>query len=206
MKRLLMLLVLMLLWITPANAQTCLGTLSFDQAKTRVRADALFTTDNHVFAVGLSKGSPNLFGSGGLLIHSFSGGGGTNLGFFGSVGKELSNSAGKKYSVCPLATVARVSFDGGSNLLINVGGSVGFDMPTSGTTKVVPTAAVSISHERIGEPFGGSFSETFLNIQGGVGLIFNEKMSLQPQVIIPIGSDFVDPTFAIDFILKVGAK
>ncbi len=204
MKRALLLIVCSLGWIAPAGAQTCQGLLTFAQAPTRVRADALFTTDNRIFGVGLSKGTENLFGSGGLLIHQFSGDSGTDLGFFGNVGKELTMSSSKKYSVCPTGTIAYVGFDGGSNVLVNVGASVGYPLATSGTTQIIPTGAVSLSHDRIGSDFGGSFSETFLNLQVGVGLIFNGKMSLQPQVVLPIGSDLADPTFAVDFLYKIG--
>lgn len=205
MKRLLILSALTLLPVSSAMAQTCIGASPLAEGQTRFRGDAIFTSDNRVFGVGAVRGFEKFFGGGGLLLHSFSGDGGVNLGFYGAGGRELPLGNGSKYSVCPVVTLARVSFEGGSNLLFNVAGNVGFEVPTTGTTKIFPTFGASISHESIGNTFGGSFGETFLNLHLGVGLILNEKVSLVPNLVLPIGSDLVDPSFGVTVNLKLGS-
>ena len=174
MKSLLLFIVCAVLWVTPAYAQTCLGALPFEKAQTRIRGDAVFTTDVHVYGVGVSQGiQNNLFVGGGLLLQTFSGGGDTDKGFYVSGGGELPLDSARTFTVCPVVTVGRVSFAGGSNTMFNIGGDVGVEAFSSGNAKIVPSGGLSLSRESIGVDAFGSSSETYLNLHAAVGLVID---------------------------------
>jgi len=205
-KRLLLFVTCALLWSATARAQTCLGALPFDKGQTRLRGDALFTTDVHVFGIGVSQGfQNNLFAGGGLLLQTFSGGGDTDKGFYVSGGGEwpLDISA-KKFAWCPVVTLGRVSFPGGSNTMFNIGGDLGFEAFSSGNAKIVPSGGLSISRESIGIDNFGSSSTTYLNIHLAAGLVVNDVLSVVPQFVIPVHSDVVDNSFLVTVIVRIG--
>jgi hypothetical protein len=208
-KRLLLLVTCALLWSATARAQTCLGALPFDKAQTRVRGDALFTTDIHVFGIGVEQGfQKNLFAGGGLLLQTFSGGGDTDKGFYVTGGGEwpldISAKSLSNFSVCPVVTLGRVSFPGGTNTMFNIGGDVGFEAFSSGNAKIVPSAGLSISRESIGVDEFGSSSTTYLNIHVAAGLVVNNVLSVVPQFVIPVHSDVVDNSFLVTVIVRIG--
>jgi hypothetical protein len=204
-KRLLLFVTCALMWGASASAQTCIGALPFEKAQTRIRGDALFETDVHVFGVGLSQGiGDNLFAGGGLLLQTFTGGGDTDKGFYVSGGGEWALDSEKKFTVCPVATVARVSFSGGSNTMFNFGGNVGFEAFSSGNARIVPSGGVSFSRESIGVDEFGSSATNYLNIHAAVGLVVNQLLSVVPQIVIPLSSDVVDNSFLLTVVVRVG--
>jgi hypothetical protein len=201
-----MLATVVLLFAAPARAQICLGSLPFDQAQTRVRGDLLFTTDMHVFGVALSQGfATNLFASAGLLLQTESGAGEseTNTGFYLTGGGEWAVDSDKKFHACPVVTLAHVSFGGGSDTMLNIGGNVGFEAYSTGNTKIIPFGGVSFSNNKVSFEDFDSSSSSYLNIHLAVGFNINNTVSVAPQVVIPINSDVADNSFLVTAIVKI---
>ena len=201
-----MLVTLVLSMAAPAYAQLCTGSLPFDMARTRARGDVLFTTDMHVFGIALSQGfGTNLFASGGLLLQTESGVGEseTNKGFYLTGGGEWPVDSDKKIMACPVVTVARVSFGGGSDTMLNFAGYAGFEAYANGNTRIIPFGGVSLSNNKVSFEGFDSSSSTYLNIHLGGGILINQIVSFAPQFVIPLNSDVADNSFLVTVIVKI---
>jgi hypothetical protein len=229
MKRVLIAVICTFLWIAPAHAQTCRGAITFEDAPLRWGANVAFSSNTHGVEAGVAKAFDKFFAGGGVVFQGVSDISAAK-GFFGGAGREFPVGAAKKYFACPTVSVfktwgASPFVDGSaSQLIFNFGGTVGFESGTSGNTKLVPTFGFSINILRTSAESptflavngvrmrgaGGagaidlSNTETFGAIQLGIGLLFNERMSLTPSLIIPFGSDSAEVLFSAVLTMKFG--
>jgi hypothetical protein len=203
------------MWAGSAEAQTCVGNMSFESAPMRAGGEVSFSSDSFGLGGGIAKQfNNNLFGGGGLVLHGISGGDGTGKGFYVSGGTERNLGANEKFFLCPLVNIVKlfgIGLGGDnklSSLLVNFGGMVGFEASQSGTTRIVPTFGLTINIMR--NTFSGGFfddftdSTTFAALQAGVGLIFNDKMSLVPMLSLPFNQDAAQTLFTVVFSMKIG--
>jgi hypothetical protein len=211
MKRLLLAALFTFVWVSPGYAQTCTGNMSFDTAPRRVGGDIGFSANSFALGGGYGRNFDQFFALGGAFFQNFSDIGG-GFGVLGSVGTERQVGADQKFSLCPMGTLLlswgpEVATDTSlSTLALDFGASVGFEASRSGTTAIVPRfgATISVLRTSFGGPFDFSNTETFLTLQAGVGIIFNDQMSLVPTVRIPVGSDFGETLFTVLFTRKLG--
>jgi hypothetical protein len=217
-KPLLMTIVASLLWVGPAQAQTCVGTVSFATAPLQAGGDLAFGSQSRTFTGGVTRGSEKFFVRGAASFMSISGLNNGAKGILGSFGTELRVGPTSTIFVCPMVTVVKMwgpnpfltGSGGFSSLVLSFGGSGGFEVRNVGTTRVVPTFGLSFNHLRQslnGIPGrsgnGITKGDTFLNLQLGVGFIFNERMSLVPSLFVPIGFTEGETVFSVLFGIKV---
>jgi hypothetical protein len=215
MKRLLMILACSLLWLTPAGAQTCIGSVSFAEAPLQATGLAAFSSSTQTYLGSVAKGTDSWFGRGGAHLTSFSFDSSAK-GIFIGAGSEYPVGTGGKYKACPLVEITKswgpspgINLDR-SSLMVSVGGSVGWEQLVSGTTRVMPTVGLSFDYLRStleGDTGFGKFKNTdgsaFANLQLGVGLLFHDTMSLTPGIIVPFGLDGAAVSFGVRFTTKI---
>jgi hypothetical protein len=214
----LVIIVCCVLWISPANAQTCMGGLSFETARIQAGAGGEFSSNSHGFSAGASAGKNGYFGQAGVAVTSFSGFDSSEKAVVGAVGAELKLNAQRPISVCPIVGFAKEwsppIFGGGSDsrssFVYHVGGSVGFVAAKSGQTSIVPVVGLSFDHRSSTEnssiPLHAfSFSNSFGNVQFGAGIVFNDRFALIPSVIRPFHLDGGELAFSIFFGAKIGS-
>lgn len=218
MKRFLIAAFCSVLGCASANAQTCIGSVPFTDAPLHAGLGAAFSSNSHSFAPGVAYGTENYFVRGAIDFMSFSGIDAGAKGIVATGGAELKTDAGSTaLSFCPLVTLAKIwgpSVDNGfdqSSFLFGLGGSVGFVATKAGKTTIVPTVALSFNH--LSTTSTGNFAfntasfsagTSFGSLQFGVGLLFNDRMSLIPSVIVPFGVDRGETSFSVLFSTKIG--
>ncbi len=214
MKRTLMVVACSLFWSVPAYAQTCLGAPTFEEMPMRAGVGVGFSSNTQTILGGVSRGNANWFGGGGLVIETVSDLDGAAKGIFGSGGIERPIGAEKKFFACPLAAIFKTwglspAVDTSvSNLLVNIGGSVGYEAATRGQTRILPFGGFAFNHLNSawsGGFFGdNSFSESFASVQAGVGLILNERMALTPAISVPFREHATTVKFSAAFTIRIG--
>ncbi len=222
MKRLLLATLVLGCWSSSASAQTCLGAMTFEQAPMRAGANIAFSSETLVMSAGIARGFTNFFAGGGFVRQTISGYDDSSAkGFFFSGGTERTMGPGGKYFVCPLVSIFKTwgldTFVDGSNsqILATFGGMVGWEAMTSGNRRIVPFGGATIDYLRNAAEapanagpfaFGFTDSSTFLSLQGGVGLIMNDRMVFTPAISIPVGSEFdLTPRITVAFTTKIGS-
>lgn len=214
MKRLLIAVACSLFWISPAHAQTCMGALTFSAAPMRLGVGGAFSSNTHGVSGGIGKGTDQMFYSVGGVFQGISGIDSAK-GVFGSVGAERTLDADKKYFVCPVGNVFLLFGPHPApdtnirTFIVNGGGVFGFVAATSGTTKIVPTAGLSVSYTRSTWSGGGydfSQHDSYFAAQFGAGFILNDKMSITPTIIVPFSSDIGETIFSVVFTTRIGQK
>lgn len=116
-------------------------------------------------------------------------------------------------SVCP---VLSVGYGFGLEILgidvtqwtVAPGPAVGFRSEISPTMTVVPALRGSFVYEHATADAGvlgeESDSQTYGVLGGGLGFLFNDRLSLTPSVAVPVGLDDSDPSFGIAAAIAVG--
>jgi hypothetical protein len=206
-----------------AASQTCLGGLSFRNNPTQLDAGVSLGNDAIAFSAGATFGSANgpfaSLGAGYTIIDS------EDLFDDDPTGFSLSGTAGfaasggeNKWEFCPLAGFAWTSLSAdalGENVTVKLtsfqfGASLGFPLPSSGTTTVIPFAG--LSYARIDgtiEGGGESFdldAETYTPGTFGVGISFNRNVSIRGAVEVPFGLEEADPTFHFGISFGLGGR
>lgn len=199
----------------PAAAQTCLGLASHSAGQMQVTGNASFTdlanSYGGTFGYGLSSG---VFGKAGVATTSYDAVGsaidlGAQVGYQMSVGRA---------SVCPVASLGLgmgpkdIDATGSdlSNRQGTLGLAVGTTMSASPRMQIVPAAGLGLAYRSDKfEDATTSFSasETYAQASLGVGLVFNQNISVRPSVSIPLGSALSnDPTFGLTVGMNFGSK
>jgi hypothetical protein len=211
-------------WIASASAQTCTGSVPYAGAPLQAGIQVAFSSNSHTLVPGVGYGKNGYFARGAFDITSFSGEDASAKGILGMAGAEYkyqSSQMSKALFLCPIVTISKVwgpSVDNGfdqSSTLFGIGGNVGFVATKAGQATVIPTVGLSFNHLsatstlNFTPAFGNgnvssSESTNFGMLQIGVGLFFNEKMSLVPSVIIPMGLDGGETSFGVFFATKIG--
>jgi hypothetical protein len=218
MKRFLIAAFCSVLGCASANAQTCIGSVPFTDAPLHAGIGAAFSSNSHSFAPGVAYGTENYFVRGAVDFMSVSGVDASAKGIAATGGAEFKTEAGSTaLFVCPLVTLAKIwgpSVEDGfdlSSFLFGLGASVGFVATKTGQTTIVPTLAVSFNHLSTTRTGNFAFNTntfsagtSFGSLQIGVGLLFNDRMSLIPSIIVPFGVDGGETSFSVLFSTKVG--
>jgi len=123
-------------------------------------------------------------------------------------------AANKPFEMCPIAGIGFGSADiedGGfgveiSSRQIQVGLSIGGVASTTPTFALVPAVAFFYANENVESKGAVEFdeSEDYGIISLAAGFIFNQRVTLRPNIAFPMGLDDADPTFGIAIAFNFG--
>ena len=197
----------------PASAQLCTGQPSFSAGPVQITPSAAFAEGATEFGGSVAGGSERLFAGAGLFRSNYSDIEEGAFSLAGGVGANFVADRSNHVHVCP---IARVSWQNGPNsgdldlrtLTYGAGGQVGFVATDTGRLAVVPTFGASVHNARVNVSFADldeTATETFGLVNVGVGLIFNQRMSLNPVLAFPVGLEGSDDVqFSIAFSMNFG--
>lgn len=203
-------LALLSLAAAPLHAQRCLGFPGF--AGQPLRLGGTLTTGSDVTTLGadLAFGqAAGAFGGVGIGVADFDNTDESALLISGTIGTQMalgtasSTSAGAQ--LCP---VASLEYQAGpsignvdiSGLLLRGGVSLGTSIAMAQTVRLAPFGTLSVGYARssISSPsLDESDSEVGGVIDLGAGVIFNNKFTIRPSVMIPVGFDDSDARFGL---------
>ncbi len=173
------------------QAQRCVGQAPWRSGSLKVGGSLEFGSVAVAGGVGLGK-DKGLFGSAGAGVwssHGFSQ-------FFieGGLGKELSKPITDKLELCPIANVSYF-FPKDQLSEFNLSGGVSLGYPIEMSAKSVSLALIGsgqlgLQHAKstvcVGTACGSASNTDVVGIFGfGAGFIFNNRISLVPQLVLP---------------------
>jgi hypothetical protein len=190
-------------WVASAEGSTCIGTNAAVVGQTRAGAQLNFGDNTWGVGGGVGKQFDQFFAVGGAAVQDRTGSG-TATGIFGTAGVERAMGAEKKFFVCPIAHVLFGFAEGVKSLTLSFGGQVGFVATKAGNTQLVPTFGGSFNIVRASFSGGGSETEPYGAVQGGIGLLFDETKSLTPMIAFAFHEGGSRTQFIVVFSMKVG--
>ena len=168
-----------------AEAQQCLGQAPWSSIKLGGSLEIGDGYTEVIGAIGAGKTGGFFFGAG-LGV-----GDDSQVLLAGGVGKELSSKAGGKASLCPVGNVLfGLEKDDYSFYTISGGLGVGYPLASSSENMgfiLTGTGQLGINHFNV-TGFGGD-TDLIGIIDAGIGLIFNNRVSVVPQLRLYIGSE-----------------
>jgi hypothetical protein len=205
---------------SPAVAQSCLGMASFSSAPIQVAASGQFSTPANTWGAGLSYGLPSgLFAGADLSTTKYDALNLSSLGVGAHAGYELSMGKAGQFHVCPVASMklgmgpddAAANLNG-STTDINLGLAVGTSVGKNPRMQVMPTAGLGLQYSKAKaqdtSPGGTTVeaSNTYALARLGIGLVFNQNISVHPSIDIPVGLNNSDATFGVTVGYNFGSR
>jgi hypothetical protein len=117
------------------------------------------------------------------------------VGLHFGVNKEMSKKLADKIAICPIVNAAYyLKKNGVSSLHLSGGLSGGYPVAmSSSSVSMIITGAGQLGYSNISIDGGGcdvaDCSDIYGLFSGGVGFIFNNRISLVPQIVIPTQGD-----------------
>jgi outer membrane autotransporter protein len=197
---------------SPAMAQTCQGMASFSAGKMQVNAGGRFSSAVNSWGGGLSYGLPSgLYAGAQVSTTSFDGIDQHSLGIGANAGYEMKvGSKANGMSVCPVASLQlgmgpddKANDINSSSTDAHFGLALGKQMGATPQLRIIPTAGLGLQYSKAKvedtAPGGTTLeaSDTYGLATLGLGLVFNQQISVRPSVDIPLGLDNSDATFGI---------
>lgn len=200
----------------PAAAQTCLGLASHSAGQMQVTGNASFTDLANTFGGTFGYGLPSgVFGKAGVATTSYDGVDGSAIDLGAQAGYQMSVG---KAAICPVASfslgMGPKDIDGAGTDLSSRQGTfglaVGTAMGASQRMQIVPAVSLGLAYrsDKIEDATSSlSVSETYAQAGLGVGLVFNQNITVRPSVTIPVGLlGNNDPTFGLTVGMNFGSK
>jgi len=196
-----------------AYAQLCVGQASWTAGGVKVGGELQLGSGVTDILGSLAFGKERGFfaGLGGGIE---SGGGDTGFLLTGMLGTELKSPLAGRLELCPVAGVV-LGFGHHDISYQDFLGGVSLGLPVginSQSVAVVLTGAFQLGYEHISnndtcEALGiDCTGDVFGVLDAGVGLIFNERISVVPQLRIPVGTPGSEVAFRVRVNLAVGKK
>jgi outer membrane protein with beta-barrel domain len=197
---------------SPAVAQTCQGLASFSAGQLQVAGNASFPEARKVWGGSVTYGMPSgVYAGADLSTTSIDNDGGSSLGIGAHAGYQMKLGRTGKMNLCPVASLAlgmgpddEAADLNSSSTEVRFGFALGTDMGQNPRMRIIPTAGLGLAYNKFKSEDtgpGGStteFSETIGLARLGLGLVFNQQISVRPTIDIPLGSDLSnDPTFGV---------
>jgi hypothetical protein len=197
----------------PAAAQVCSGLASFASGALQVSGTAQFNDQAKTFGGGFAFGGRGAFGQVGVGTTSYDAFDGSTFFFAGSAGYQVALDQKGVFHLCPMASIVHGSgpnnidyFGDGSLILdfsqtdLSFGLGFGVLPAQVGSTRVIPTVSFSVVNATVTgkDDVSGqsdSQSETFELLGLGLGIVFNQVITVRPGVSIPMGLDGASTTF-----------
>jgi outer membrane protein with beta-barrel domain len=197
---------------SPVVAQTCQGLASFSTGKLQVAGNVQLPEARKVFGGSVTYGMPSgIYAGADLSNTSIDNDGGSSLGFGAHAGYQMKLGRTGKMNVCPVASLAlgmgpddEAADINSSSTDVHFGFALGTDMGRTPRMSIIPTAGLGLQYSKFKQEDtgpGGSTSEaseTYALARLGLGLVFNQQISVRPTIDIPLGSDLSnDPIFGV---------
>jgi Outer membrane protein beta-barrel domain len=203
-----------------AAAQSCQGLASFSAGQMQVSGSAQFGDVSNSFGGGISYGLPSgLYAGANLSTTSFDGLDQSSLGVGANVGYQMKVGKASNIALCPVARLAIGMGPDDEAFDINAGSTdmhfglaVGTSMGTNPRMRILPTAGLGLQYTKFKLEDTGpggttdEVSETYPLARLGLGLIFNQQISVRPSVDIPISSDLNETSFGVTVGYNFGSR
>jgi hypothetical protein len=202
--------VALILVVSQAEAQTCVGAPSFRDKPMQGGLTASFVGERHEVGGTFAAGKPSLFGSVGVLA--------THISFLGTaptltlgVGTEVPSSEHPVFT-CPLFQVAFTSgpdvepFDT-SIIGVRGGLSVGAIVAERRAMQVIPTFGLAVLYDRAKVSIADveSTNSVWSGVATfGVGFLFNKNLSVIPALEVPFSAGNSETGFSFRWVYGFG--
>jgi outer membrane autotransporter protein len=185
---------------------------SYSAGQLQVAADASFPEARKVWGGSVTYGMPSgAFVGADVSNTSIDNDGGSSLGVGAHAGYQMKLGRTGKLNLCPVASLAlgMGPDDAAANLNssstdVRFGFALGTDMGKTPRMSIIPTAGLGLAYNKLKQEDTGpggttaEFSETIGLARLGLGLVFNQQISVRPTIDIPLGSDLSNnPTFGV---------
>ena len=208
-------LALVTLAATNAFAQPCLGTASFGSGPARIGAGVDVGPDARQYAAQLSVGKPaGPFAAGTIGLVEFDEIDETGTSFAGELGFSLGVSATSPFEVCPVIGIGHLSADVGaggfsaeiSSRVLSAGLAIGGVASSTPTVAFVPAIVLAYTNENVKSEgvLELEESEDYGMVTLIAGLVFNQRVTVRPNIAFPIGLDDSDPAYGVGIGINFG--
>ena len=200
---------------TSALAQTCLGTASFASGPARIGFGLDFSEDTKQYGAQIAFGkAAGPFAGASVALVDIDEVDDSGTAFELALGYSLSVSGKGSMEICPVAGFgyASVGVDEGgisvdlSERTLSAGFAIGGVASSSPTFKFIPSAMLAYVNANAKSEGFIEFdeSEDFGLVSLAAGFVFNDRVTLRPNVAIPVGLDDSDPTYGIGISFNFG--
>ncbi len=202
--------------LTAASAQICAGAASFASGPVRLGGAIDIAEDARQYGAQIAFGkAAGPFASGTIALVDFDDLEDSGTSFAADVGYSLSMSAARSVELCPIVGIGYASADisqGGfsaelSSRTFGAGISIGGIVSSTPTFAFVPAVSVIYANEDA-EAEGAlelDTSENYGVITLAAGLVFNQRITLRPNIAFPVGLDDADASYGIGIAFNFGA-
>jgi hypothetical protein len=198
-----------------AFAQTCVGAASFASGSARIGAGIDFAEDGKLYtgqiAVGKAGGP---FAAGSIGLGDIDDVEENATAYALELGYGVSMSTTRPFELCPVIGIGFVNWDdseGGvsvelSSRQLSAGFSIGGVVSSTPTFAFVPAVSLIYTNEKLESEgvFEFEESEDYGVIGLAAGFIFNQRITVRPNIAFPVGLDDSDPTFGIGLGINFG--
>ena len=202
---------------TDVQAQTCRGTVSIAQRSHGiVDVGTAFSKHANSYGASVGGGSDAWFAGGGIQGLHYSDLDARTWAFTGIGGAQIATDPGRYLMICPMTAVSFERADAvfgedmsASTLTTNTGVAVGVQAFQSNAVSFVPTAGLYLTNARTRVGLGGervTASDTFGTLHAGVGVLFGERSSITPLLMIPIGLEGGETAFSLSYAFSFGRR
>ena len=202
---------------TDAQAQTCRGSVPIGRMSRGILdVGTAFSQHTNSYGANVGGGSDAWFAGGGIQGLHYSDLDARTWAFTGIGGAQIDADAGRYFMVCPLAAVnferANAIFGedvSARTLTMSGGAAVGINAFQDTMVSLVPTAGLFISRANTRVDIGEdpeTVAETYGTLQIGVGILFGERSSITPMLIVPIGLEGGQKAFSLSYAFSFGRR
>jgi hypothetical protein len=215
MRRLAMIAIIAVILPAAAQAQACLGSVSFATVPVRLGGGAVFGKDYTGYAASLIAGKENgVFGNIGVSRTYFDGYDDTADDVFAQVG--LQRAVGARAQLCPIlgASIGTGPDDDEFDVksrYASAGLALGLTLRPAPSVKIIPNGSVRYEYAALDATSRTTGKETSTDTYGvadlGLGLIFfHDRLAIQPTVQFPFASDDNSVSYGIVFSVGIGFR
>ena len=205
---------------SPAVAQSCEGLASFSAGQMQVAGNAQFGEFTNTWGGSFTYGIPSgVYAGADLSTTSFDGIDQSSLGIGAHAGYQMKLGRTGKMSLCPVARLAlgmgpddEAAEINSSSTAAHFGLALGTEVGANPRMRILPTVGLGLQYSKAKvedtSPGGSAFeaSDTYGLARLGVGLVFNQQISIRPSVDIPLGLEGSDPAFGLTVGYNFGSK
>ena len=215
MRRLAMIAIIAVTLPAAAQAQACLGSVSFATVPVRLGGGAVFGKDYTGYAASLIAGKENgVFGDIGVSRTYFDGYDDTADDVFAQLG--LQRAMGTRAQLCPILSASIGTGPDDDEFEVksryaSTGLALGLTLRPAPSVKIIPNGSLQFAYAASDFTDQVTGKETITDNYGladlGVGLIFfHDHLAIQPTVQFPFASDDNSVSYGIVFSVGIGFK
>jgi hypothetical protein len=215
MRRLAIIAITALTFPAAAQAQACLGSVSFATVPVRLGGGAVFGKDFTGYAASLVAGKENgVFGDIGVSRTYFDDYDDTADDVFAQVG--LQRAVGTRAQLCPILGASIGTGPDDDEFDVNsryasAGLALGLTLRPAPSVKIIPNGSLQVAYAALDATSQTTGKETRTDTYGvadlGLGLIFfHDRLAIQPTVQFPFASDDNSVSYGIVFSVGIGLR